>query len=126
MQPQRASPWGSPTLHIVKQASTFEEDFARVGRWIDEYFQEPERYAVLPRVQPGDVAARLADAPPEEGEPFDAILRDFEDVIVPGITHWNHPRFFAYFATSSAPAAIAAEALAATLDVKVMLWRTAP
>ena len=110
----------------MKQASTFEEDFARVGRWIDEYFQEPERYAVLPRVQPGDVAARLADAPPEEGEPFDAILRDFEDVIVPGITHWNHPRFFAYFATSSAPAAIAAEALAATLDVKVMLWRTAP
>src|SRR5262249_20069560 len=111
---------------IVEQTSRLEEDFARVADWIDRYFAEPERYAVLPRVQPGEVEALLGDAPPEEGEPLELILQDFERIIVPGITHWNHPRFFAYFATSSAPVAIAAEALAATLDVKVMLWRTAP
>lgn len=95
-------------------------------RWIEEYFAHPERYAVLPKVRPGEIAARLPAQAPEAGEPFDAIMADFERVIVPGITHWNHPRFFAYFATSAAPAAIAAEALAATLDVKVMLWRTSP
>lgn len=110
----------------MNQASAFEDDFARVGRWIDTYLTHPERYPVLPRVRPGDVTRALPEEAPESGEPFDAIMRDFEAIVVPGITHWNHPRFFAYFATSSVPAAIAAEALAATLDVKVMLWRTSP
>lgn len=80
----------------------------------------------MPRVQPGDVAGALPGSAPERPEPFDAIMNDFERIVVPGITHWNHPRFFAYFATSAAPAAVAAEALAAALDVKVMLWRTSP
>ena len=105
---------------------TFEEDFARVGRWIEDYLGEPGRFPVLPRVTPGQIAAALPDHAPEEGEPFERIMADFEQIIVPGITHWNHPRFFAYFATSAAPAAIAAEALVAALDVKVMLWRTSP
>ncbi|HUN28530.1 MAG TPA: pyridoxal-dependent decarboxylase [Alphaproteobacteria bacterium] len=105
---------------------TFEEDFARVGRWIEEYLSEPSRYPVLPAIAPGEIAAALPDRAPEEGEPFERIMADFERIIMPGITHWNHPRFFAYFATSAAPAAIAAEALAAALDVKVMLWRTSP
>jgi aromatic-L-amino-acid/L-tryptophan decarboxylase len=111
---------------IVIRARTFEEDFARVGRWIEDYLSEPGRYPVLPALAPGEVAAALPEAAPEEGEPFERIMADFERIIVPGITHWNHPRFFAYFATSAAPAAIAAEALAAALDVKVMLWRTSP
>ncbi len=111
---------------IVIRARTFEEDFARVGRWIEDYLSEPGRYSVLPAVAPGEVAAALPEAAPEEGEPFERIMADFEHIVVPGITHWNHPRFFAYFATSAAPAAIAAEALAAALDVKVMLWRTSP
>jgi aromatic-L-amino-acid/L-tryptophan decarboxylase len=110
----------------VIRARTFEEDFARVGRWIEDYLSEPGRYPVLPAIAPGEVAAALPEAAPEEGEPFERIMADFERIIVPGITHWNHPRFFAYFATSAAPAAIAAEALAAALDVKVMLWRTSP
>ncbi|HTU69892.1 MAG TPA: pyridoxal-dependent decarboxylase [Candidatus Baltobacteraceae bacterium] len=108
------------------QQRTFEEDFARVGRWIEEYLSDPARYPVLPKVAPGEIAAALPDRAPEESEPFERIMADFERIIVPGITHWNHPRFFAYFATSAAPAAIAAEALAAALDVKVMLWRTSP
>ncbi|MGB6984672.1 MAG: pyridoxal-dependent decarboxylase [Candidatus Aquilonibacter sp.] len=108
------------------RARTFEEDFARVGRWIEDYLSEPGRYPVLPAMAPGEVAAALPEAAPEEGEPFERIMADFEQIIVPGITHWNHPRFFGYFATSAAPAAIAAEALVAALDVKVMLWRTSP
>jgi aromatic-L-amino-acid/L-tryptophan decarboxylase len=110
----------------VKQRTAFEEDFARVGQWIEEYLDDPGRYPVLPSVQPGEIAAALPDRAPEEAEPFERIMADFERIIVPGVTHWNHPRFFAYFATSAAPAAIAAEALSAALDVKVMLWRTSP
>lgn len=110
----------------MKQATDFHADFARVSAWIERYFEEPGRYQVFPRVRPGDIASALPAAAPEEPEPFERIMDDFERIIVPGITHWNHPRFFAYFATSAAPEAVAAEALAATLDVKVMLWRTAP
>jgi aromatic-L-amino-acid decarboxylase len=110
----------------VSQASGFEVDFARVGQWIARYFQHPENYRVLPDVRPGEVASQLPAQAPEFGEPFERILEDFERIVVAGTTHWNHPRFFAYFATSSAPAAVAAEALAATLDVKAMLWRTSP
>lgn len=107
-------------------ATTFLDDFRRVGEWIESYFEHPERYRVMPAVAPGDIAARLPAAPPERGQPFEQIFADFETVVVPGITHWNHPRFFAYFATSAAPVAVAAEALAAALDVKAMLWRTSP
>ena len=104
----------------------FERDFARVGSWIAEYLRDPLRYRVLSGLKPGDIEARLPASAPERPEPFDRIMDDFERTILPGITHWNHPRFFAYFATSAAPIAIAAEALAAALDVKAMLWRTSP
>ncbi|MDQ2864856.1 MAG: pyridoxal-dependent decarboxylase [Candidatus Eremiobacteraeota bacterium] len=110
----------------MNQQSSFEDDFARVGEWIAQYLSHPERYAVFAQVEPGDVAALLPERAPEAAEPFESIMSDFERIVLPGITHWNHPRFFAYFATSAAPAAIAAEALAAALDVKVMLWRTSP
>jgi aromatic-L-amino-acid/L-tryptophan decarboxylase len=102
------------------------DDLSRVAAWIERYYEEPERYRVLPAVEPGDVAAALPAEAPERGEPLESILDDFERIVVPATTHWNHPRFFAYFATSAAPAAVAAEALAATLDVKAMLWRTSP
>jgi len=100
--------------------------FERVGQWIGDYYEHPERYRVMPEVRPGDVVAALPTQAPETGEPFGRIFDDFEKIVVPATTHWNHPRFFAYFATSAAPAAVAAEALAATLDVKTMLWRTSP
>jgi aromatic-L-amino-acid decarboxylase len=102
------------------------EGLDRAAAWIREYFAHPEAYRVMPAVAPGQIAAVLPESAPEEGAPFDEIFADFERIVVPGTTHWNHPRFFAYFATSSAPAAIVAEALAATLDVKAMLWRTSP
>ena len=100
--------------------------FERAARWIDAYYREPERYAVLSRARPGDLRRALPASAPEAGEPFDRIFDDFERLVLPGITHWNHPRFFAYFSISAAPAAVIAEALAATLDVNAMLWRTSP
>jgi aromatic-L-amino-acid decarboxylase len=111
---------------MIDPTSSLRDELDRVGEWIVRYFEHPDSYRVMPQVRPGDVVAALPAHPPEIGEPFDAILADFEQIIVPATTHWNHPRFFAYFATSAAPAAIAAEALAATLDVKAMLWRTSP
>jgi len=104
----------------------FRERFARVAAWIDEFFSDTRRYRVQSQAAPGDLLAALPAAPPVEGESFDAIFADFERHIVPGLTHWNHPRFFAYFAISAAPVAVLAEALAAALDVNAMMWRTSP
>lgn len=111
---------------MMEQDRIARHDFKRVAAWIARYFEDPAAHRVLPGVAPGDVVAALPAEPPEAGEAFDTIMDDFERIIVPATTHWNHPRFFAYFATSAAPAAVAAEALAATLDVKAMLWRTSP
>lgn len=114
---------------MVEQAAggaDLRAEFERVGRWIEAYFDYPERYRVMPAIRPGEIAASLPERAPEEPESLTEILDDFEHIIVPGTTHWNHPRFFAYFATSAAPASILAETLAATLDVKAMLWRTSP
>ena len=105
---------------------TFVSDFARVAAWIDAYLSDARAYPVLSQVQPGEIASQLPAHAPEHPEPFEQLMADFERVILPGITHWNSPRFFAYFATSAAPVAVAAEALAAALDVKAMLWRTSP
>jgi aromatic-L-amino-acid decarboxylase len=100
--------------------------FERAAHWIDAYYRDPSRFPVLSRSRPGDLRRALPERPPEVGESFDAIFDDFETLVLPGITHWNHPRFFAYFAISATPVAVVAEALAAALDVNAMLWRTSP
>jgi aromatic-L-amino-acid decarboxylase len=106
------------------------DDLTEYGRqaldWIAEYLAHPERVPVLSRVKPGDVRASLPASPPHAGESLDTILADFRNKILPGITHWNHPAFFGYFATSSSVPGILAEMLIATLDVKAMLWKTSP
>ncbi len=105
---------------------TYTDEFAAVNAWIDRYLSGEIAYPVLAQTQPGEIAAQLPQTAPEGAESFDGLMADFERVILPGITHWNSPRFFAYFATSAAPVGVAAEALAAALDVKAMLWRTSP
>ncbi|GAC1625928.1 MAG: aspartate aminotransferase family protein [Vulcanimicrobiaceae bacterium] len=102
------------------------EAFDRAARWIDAYYRDPDRYPVLSRSKPGDLVRALPTHAPDDGEPFDTIFGDFETLVMPGITHWNHPRFFAYFSISATPVAVIAEALAAALDVNAMLWRTSP
>jgi aromatic-L-amino-acid decarboxylase len=94
--------------------------------WIAEYLENPEQYPVLSQVRPGDIRASLPTSPPHEAESIERILEDFESKIIPGISHWNHPAFFGYFATSSSVPGILAEMLVATLDVKAMLWKTSP
>jgi aromatic-L-amino-acid decarboxylase len=94
--------------------------------WIADYLDHPERYPVLAQVKPGDIRRSLPACPPDSPESLATILADFDRIIVPGITHWNHPGFFGYFATSSSVPGILAEMLIAALDVKAMLWRTSP
>lgn len=100
--------------------------FDRAARWIDRYYADPSAYPVLSRSRPGDLTRALPGRAPVEPESFDAIFDDFERLVLPGITHWNHPRFFAYFSISATPVAVIAEALTAALDVNAMLWRTSP
>jgi aromatic-L-amino-acid decarboxylase len=94
--------------------------------WIAEYLEHPEKYPVLSRSKPGEIRESLPASPPAEAEGLTAILDDFESKVMPGITHWNHPGFFGYFATSSSVPGILAEMLVAAIDVKAMLWKTSP
>jgi len=104
----------------------FREQAHRLADWIADYLENPERFPVLSRVRPGDIRRGLPASAPEQGEHFDAIFADFERVIMPGITHWNHPGFFAYFAISSSAPGVLAEFLSAALNQQAMLWRTSP
>ena len=104
----------------------FRKEAHRIADWIADYFADPERFPVLSRVRPGDIRAALPASAPEQGESFDAIFADFERVILPGITHWNHPGFFAYFSISGSGPGVLAEFLSAALNVQAMLWRTSP
>jgi aromatic-L-amino-acid decarboxylase len=104
----------------------FREQAHRLADWIADYLESSERYPVLSRVRPGEIRDALPTHAPERGESFDAIFADFERVIVPGLTHWNHPGFFAYFAITSSAPGILAEFLSAALNQQAMLWRTSP
>jgi aromatic-L-amino-acid decarboxylase len=105
-------------------------EFRRYGYevvdWISDYFEQIEQRPVLAQVQPGDLKAQLPTSAPEKGEAMEAILADVERLIVPALTHWNHPSFFALFATSTSAPGIFGEMLSAAFDVKAMLWRTSP
>jgi aromatic-L-amino-acid decarboxylase len=98
----------------------------RTADLIADYLKGVEGYSVLPGVSPGDVARALPAAPPAEGEPLDRLLDDYQRLIEPNVTHWNHPGFLAYFAISGSGPGILGEALAAGLNVNAMLWRTSP
>lgn len=97
-----------------------------LGDWIADYLSDVESHRVLSSLRPGDVRRALSDRAPEEGEPFEAVLRDFERVVLPGITHWNHPSFFAWFAVTGSGPGILGELLSAALNVNAMVWRASP
>jgi aromatic-L-amino-acid decarboxylase len=94
--------------------------------WISDYLESVEERPVLSRVKPGDFMAGLPKSPPTQGEAMEEILSDVDRLIPPALTHWNHPSFFAYFATSSSAPGIFGELFSAAFDVKAMLWRTSP
>jgi aromatic-L-amino-acid decarboxylase len=106
--------------------SEFRADAAAASEWIARYLEGVRDLPVLSRVEPGQIKAALPATPPEQAEPFAAVLRDVDEILLPGITHWNHPRFFAYFAISGSEPGILAEFLTAALNVNAMLWRTSP
>jgi len=106
------------------------EEFRRRGRavvdWIADYQERVERFPVLSRVKPGEVRAGLPPEAPARGEPFEAVLEDLERVILPGITHWQSPNFFAYFPSNGSGPAILGDLLSSGLGVQGMLWATSP
>ena len=104
----------------------FRRNAHRVADWIADYLANPSRFPVLAQVQPGQISAALPSSAPDRGESFETILSDFERILLPGITHWNHPGFFAYFAITGSAPGVLAEFLSAALNVQAMLWRTSP
>lgn len=106
------------------------EEFRRHGHsvvdWIADYYKNVESYPVLSRVNPGDIRASLPTAPPANGEAFETILRDVEKLILPGITHWQSPNFFAFFPSNTSGASLLGDFLSSGLGVQGMLWATSP
>src|SRR5690348_9965052 len=106
------------------------DEFRRFGHeivdWIADYLAHPERYPVVPRTAPGALLDALPAQGPEKGEPMDRILADFQQLVVPAMTHWNHPGFMAYFANSAPGPGILGELLAAALNGNGMVWKTSP
>lgn len=106
------------------------EDFRRYGHemvnWIAHYFERIEEFPVLSQVQPNWLKDSLPAKPPEQGEDFGEVLADVDKLILPAVTHWNHPNFHGLFSTSTSSVGVFGEMLAAAFDMKAMLWRTAP
>lgn len=105
-------------------------EFRRVGHqmidWIADYMDNVESWPIRPRVRPGEILAKLPEAAPEAPQGMDDILRDFEEIIMPGITHWQHPLFMSYFPGISSPPAVLGEILASGIGVNGMMWETSP
>jgi aromatic-L-amino-acid/L-tryptophan decarboxylase len=106
------------------------EQFRKYGYtlidWIVEYFSHPERYNVLAQVRPGEIREALPPSPPDKPEAIEDVIDDLTRIITPGLTHWNHPGFFAYFGTTASGPGILADLLSSTFNTNAMLWRTGP
>ncbi|MCB1424529.1 MAG: pyridoxal-dependent decarboxylase [Zhengella sp.] len=106
------------------------EDFRKWSRmaadWGADYRESLRERPVRAQTAPGDIAAQLPASPPEEAQPMDAIMADFEHIVLPGMTHWQHPRFFAYFPANAADVSVVAEYLVTAMAAQCMLWQTSP
>lgn len=105
---------------------SFRAAMHRVADMAADYLANIERYRVVPAIKPGDVRKSLPPTPPASAEPLDALLSDYQRLIEPSMTHWNHPGFMAYFSITGSAPGILAESLVAALNVNAMLWRTGP
>ncbi len=105
---------------------SFRDDLASASDWVATYLETMGERPVVAEVAPGEIRAKLPAAPPEQAEPFAQVLADFDQLIVPGLTLWNHPRFFAFFANTGSEPGILAELLTAALNVNAMAWLTSP
>ncbi|MGH9524230.1 MAG: pyridoxal phosphate-dependent decarboxylase family protein, partial [Terriglobales bacterium] len=120
----------SPTRTPEQDWSAYTADFRRAAHqavdWAADYLDRVGDLPVVPNRAPGDLVDALPASAPDAGESFDQILRDFDNTIVPAVTHWNHPRFLAYFACTGSTPAIIAEMLSATLNTNGLHWKTSP
>ena len=120
----------APSAPRIRDRDMPPEEFRTWGYrfvdWIADYMGHPERYPVLARVKPGDIVSQLPPTLQPIEHDFGEILEEFERVLVPGLTHWNHPGFFAYFAISASGPGILADLLSSALNQQAMLWRTSP
>lgn len=108
------------------QADEFRRHAHELVEWMADYLDGVSKLPVTPGVEPGDIARRLPSSPPEQGEPFGQLFADFQSIVLPGMTHWNHPGWFAYFPGNNSPPSILAEMLTATLGAQCMSWATSP
>ena len=106
------------------------ESFRKFGYqfvdWVVDYLEKIEEFPVKSLVNPGDIRKRLPESPPLQAEPMEKIFRDFEEIILPGMTHWQHPSWFAYFPANNSPPSILAELLTAGMGAQCMVWQTSP
>lgn len=104
----------------------FRQQAHKMVDWMADYYSHIESYPVKSQVRPGEIKNKLPGSPPEKAEAFDNIFRDFEETILPGITHWQSPNFFAYFPANSSYPSVLGEMLTATLGIQGMIWETSP
>lgn len=106
------------------------QDFRRYGHefidWVADYFEQVEEFPVRSTVKPGEIKAGLPEKPPAHAEDMEIIFKDFKDIILPGITHWQHPGWFAYFPANNSPASVLGELITAGLGAQCMIWQTSP
>ena len=104
----------------------FRKQAHKLVEWMADYMENVESFPVKSSVKPGEIFRSIPDSPPEHSESFDSLMRDFNELIMPGITHWQNPNFFAYFPANTSPPSILAEMLIATLGSQCMIWETSP
>ena len=122
--PDMPAPLTSPPAHMTPEE--FREHGRAVIDWIADYWERIESLPVASTVQPGDIRALLPDAAPEQPEPFENLLADLDRVVMPGVTHWQHPGWFAYFPANSSPPSVLADTVSAGLGLIGLLWSASP
>src|SRR5882724_5551749 len=117
-------------MNKSKPADMSPEEFKKWGHlfvdWLADYLAHPERLNVMSQIEPGGVRKQLPPSPSEQPESMNEVLKDLENIIVPGLTHWNHPDFYAYFPNTGSGPGILGELVCAAFNVNGMVWRTAP
>src|SRR5919107_1909075 len=119
-------PGPSPIANRLMYPDEFRQHAHQLVDWMADYFQNVGALPVTPGVEPGAILRQISNEPPVSGDPFPRLFQDFQDIIVPGMTHWNHPGWFAYFPGNNSPPSVLAEMLMATLGAQCMSWATSP
>jgi aromatic-L-amino-acid/L-tryptophan decarboxylase len=116
--------------NVITDFEMDRQEFKKYGYevvdWLADYLEDVRKYPVRSKVKPGEVKSRLNPSPPAIGEEMSDIMKDFKEVIIPGITHWQHPGWFAYFPANNSPASVLGEMLTAGLGAQCMSWETSP